>query len=176
MSSVLCLDIDGTITTAKKDILNTLIDISNNNNTEIFINTARPQEYCENYWKHTGDFATKEKHKCFNGILDESNIVNSVSDSKVKNMNEIFQEMKHRKPNLQKSCVILVDDLLSNIKAVENAGFGGIHVHEEFGIDSNTIVEIKSKFELCSCINSSNTHNYESQSGVVTTTRRVDLE
>ena len=150
MNSVLCLDIDGTITTAKHDILSTLVDMSNKNHTEIFINTARPQVYCDQHWKFTQDFATKERHKCFNGVLDESNIEKSVSVSKVKNMDEIFEEMKRENPDLQKSCVILIDDVLSNVNAVENAGFGGIHVHEKCGIDLNTIAEIKSKFKNCS--------------------------
>tara|TARA_B110000483_G_scaffold61379_1_gene76332 strand:- start:5690 stop:6157 length:468 start_codon:yes stop_codon:yes gene_type:complete len=150
-TSVLCLDIDGTITTAEPDTLNHLLQFTNERRpkTDIFINTARPQSYCDHFWKSTREFATQEKHKCFNGNIDTNNITQSVAQSKVRNMDQIYNETKLMNPNLQKPCHILIDDMNTNIAEVKKAGYDGILVDAKTGISQETINEIKSKLKYC---------------------------
>ena len=147
MKSIVCLDIDGTITPS----LRTDLELLKNElkKTVTYINTARPTSYCNtDLWKTTKEFTDKSKHYCFNGKLDMNNIDYSVNKSKVRNMDKIFNENKEYK-ELKQSCVILIDDVNSNIESVKSEGYDGIKVNPEKGITKNTIEIIKQKINMC---------------------------
>lgn len=147
--SVVCLDIDETITTANNDVLQRMVKSFEDAQIEVFINTARPQLYCDLFSGDTEQYAKKTNHKCFHGSLNMFDISGSVAKSKLHNMNEIYKEVKKQNETLDKSCVILVDDLDTNLRIVRDNGYEGIKVNPTNGITDDTLQEIQHKFDIC---------------------------
>lgn len=147
--AVVCLDIDGTITTADDAVLTKMMSSINDTDTAVYINTARPRQYCDFWYEETEMFAPKTNHKCFNGELNVFDVTSSVAQSKLSNMNETYDEVKQVNSTLERSCVILIDDLDTNIDIVKSNGYDGIKVDPYHGITNDTLQVLQQKIENC---------------------------
>ena len=127
-------DIDGTLLPYhNKTALESIVSTAEFAGADVWINTARPQRYCNNPWRTP--FVPKEKHRC---MLQNC----SVPESKLQNM-------KHTgvKDN---RCVILVDDIENNIQAVRDGGFmNSFKVDPDMGVQMDTSAAVNNVILSC---------------------------
>ena len=131
-------DIDGTLLPMHDPkalglILNSAADL----NASVWINTARSEAYCENPFQT--QFVEKEKHRCMSDFED------SVTQSKLDNMHNTGVDPKRNE------CVILIDDLKSNVDRVTKSKFGftAFEVDPKFGIDMDTANSVRKVLSKC---------------------------
>lgn len=135
--AALALDIDGTIDTANKAELTRLQNVAKRLRIPTFINTARPQIYCQQPDRMTTRLAPRGKHHCL--------VSNNVPRSKIENMRTIQADAAVQ----EASCCILIDDRPENIHGVNSQGFTGIKVNEHTGIQKETVDEAIETMRLC---------------------------
>ena len=140
-SSFVALDVDGTLSTASAPALARLeaglADLLPNG--AVFINTARPEGYCQRPSSLTTRFASLENHFC------QRPGVASVPLSKVLNM----LDMQTRTNVARRECGLLVDDRPENVDAVRAAGFSALLVDESTGIRESTVDSILAHVRAC---------------------------
>lgn len=133
-SAAIALDYDGTITTGDQRQIRHLKSFCESQNVNLYLNTARPQEYCKRPDARTKMLMGTQKMNRHHCLVDKDPVV-----SKVINMQKIAK--KERLLSWRRA--ILVDDLAENIRGVKEAGFSGIKVNPKFGITSKTVDELK---------------------------------
>ena len=145
-SFAVALDVDGTLTPSDPNVLLKMRDEVERLGGSFYINTARPSEYCHSPNPLTLAFSRKEDHHCMErkGSL-------GVSATKVENMSHIHTSSGVEK----KECVILVDDLPSNVGAVTSNGYSGVRVEPMTGITEETLEQVLEKGRRCRGVTSS---------------------
>tara|TARA_B100001063_G_C16734014_1_gene540961 strand:+ start:867 stop:1469 length:603 start_codon:yes stop_codon:yes gene_type:complete len=141
VSSVLALDIDGTLDTADPKALSRLRMAAKKYDTDMQINTARPSAYC-NSPDPVSTRMVKDisKHHCL--------VHPNPPTSKVQNMKKIKETA-----DVPKKCVILIDDRPENNKAVRRNGFSTIDVNAKTGIRNKTVNKAIRKMRECALPN-----------------------
>ena len=146
-SFTVALDVDGTLTSADPEVLIKLREEVYNLGGTFHINTARSTEYCISPSPLTLSFSPKEDHHC----MDRRRNSSSVTATKAENMSHIQASAGVER----RECVILVDDLPSNVDAVVSEGYSGVRVHPTSGVTEETLMSVLDRGRRCNHLTSS---------------------
>lgn len=138
-SCVIALDYDYTISTGSPLAMKNLREMCKRNRVPIYLNTARPPEYCKSPNKLTTSLTGTSKKRLHCLVNDDP------PTSKVLNMKRIAKLEKMDKKDYHR--LVLVDDRPENIDAVKKKGFSGIKVKARSGIDYNTLTQLEAFVE-----------------------------
>lgn len=137
-SVALAFDIDNTITTTSPRSMQRLHDLEHDPRIQMYVNTARPQEYCDNPAHVSTRLVPASRHYCRSDL--------SVRKSKRDNMERISARegiLPRRK------CSVLIDDLEENVSSAHSAGFSAVRVDPRHGVDACVLHAIDDIVDHC---------------------------
>lgn len=145
VSSQVCVfDLDGTLLGTDRKLDENAINACVSQGYELAVNTAEPYNFCYENRPHVeqlGLTVPDEMYLCY----DESQP--TAAQSKIANMDRVAKYYSQ-----DATCVLLFDDLPSNINAVEGTGYGGEHINTTpgyNGISPSELDDAMNKLKEC---------------------------